>query len=139
MFSFRIFLNLIGFQIGNNLKKGGIRLSKICVLGQGYIGLPTALLFANNGHEVVGIDVNKRVVDTLKAGKMPFEEKGFQELLDGAVARKAFRAESLVEEADVFLVAVPTPFDSEMRMADLKYVVSACEMIVPYLKKKVIS
>ncbi|KKH94972.1 UDP-N-acetyl-D-mannosamine dehydrogenase [Methanosarcina sp. 1.H.T.1A.1] len=108
---------------------------KICVLGQGYIGLPTALLFANNGHEVVGIDVNKRVVDTLKAGKMPFEEKGFQELLDGAIARKAFRAESLVEEADSFLVAVPTPFDSEMRMADLKYVVSACEMIVPHLRK----
>jgi UDP-N-acetyl-D-mannosaminuronic acid dehydrogenase len=110
-------------------------MSKICVLGQGYIGLPTALLFANGGHEVVGIDVNKRVVDTLKAGKMPFEEKGFQELLDGAIARKAFRAESLVEEADAFLVAVPTPFDSEMRMADLKYVVSACEMIVPHLRK----
>ncbi|WIM44404.1 nucleotide sugar dehydrogenase [Methanosarcina mazei] len=110
-------------------------MSKICVLGQGYIGLPTALLFANNGHEVVGIDVNKRVVDTLKAGKMPFEEKGFQELLDGAIAKNAFRAESLVEEADTFLVAVPTPFDSEMRMADLKYVVSACEMIVPHLKK----
>lgn len=51
-------------------------MSKICVLGQGYIGLPTALLFANNGHEVVGIDVNKRVVDTLKAGKMPFEGQG---------------------------------------------------------------
>ena len=110
-------------------------MSKICVLGQGYIGLPTALLFANNGHEVVGIDVNKRVVDTLKAGKMPFEEKGFQELLDGAIAKKAFRAESLVEEADAFLVAVPTPFDSEMRMADLKYVISACEMIVPHLRK----
>lgn len=110
-------------------------MSKICVLGQGYIGLPTALLFANNGHEVVGIDVNKRVVDILKAGKMPFEEKGFQELLDGAIAKKAFRAESLVEEADAFLVAVPTPFDSEMRMADLKYVVSACQMIAPHLKK----
>ncbi|KKH47223.1 nucleotide sugar dehydrogenase [Methanosarcina sp. 1.H.A.2.2] len=110
-------------------------MSKICVLGQGYIGLPTALLFANNGHEVVGIDVNKRVVDTLKAGKMPFEEKGFQELLDGAIAKNAFRAESLAEEADAFLVAVPTPFDSEMRMADLKYVVSACEMIVPHLRK----
>lgn len=110
-------------------------MSKICVLGQGYIGLPTALLFANSGHEVVGIDVNKRTVDTLKAGKMPFEEKGFQELLDGAIAKKAYRAESLVEEADVFLIAVPTPFDSEMRMADLRYVVSACEMIVPHLKK----
>ena len=110
-------------------------MSKICVLGQGYIGLPTALLFANNGHEVVGIDINKRVVDTLKAGKMPFEEKGFQELLNGAIKKKAFRAEFLIEEADVFLVAVPTPFDSEMRMADLKYVVSACEMIVPRLRK----
>ncbi|KKG75477.1 NAD(P)-binding domain-containing protein [Methanosarcina mazei] len=106
-------------------------MSKICILGQGYIGLPTALLFANNGHKVVGIDVNKRVVDTLKAGRMPFEENGFQELLDGAIAKKAFRAESLVEETDVFLVAVPTPFDSEMRMADLKYVVSTCEMNVP--------
>jgi UDP-N-acetyl-D-mannosaminuronic acid dehydrogenase len=110
-------------------------MSKICVLGQGYIGLPTALLFANSGHEVVGIDVNRRVVDTLKAGKMPFEENGFQELLDKAIAKKTYRAESLVEEADVFLVAVPTPFDSEMRMADLKYVVSACEMIVPHLRK----
>ena len=110
-------------------------MSKICVLGHGYIGLPTALFFANNGHEVVGIDVNKRVVEALKAGKMPFEEKGFQELLDEAIAKNAFRAESLVEEADVFLVAVPTPFDSEMRMADLKYVISACEMIVPHLKK----
>jgi len=110
-------------------------MSKICVLGQGYIGLPTALLFANGGHEVVGIDVNKRVVETLKAGKMPFEEQGFQELLDSAIAKKAFRAESLVEEADAFLVAVPTPFDSEMHMADLKYVVSACEMIVPHLRK----
>ncbi len=110
-------------------------MSKICVLGQGYIGLPTSLLLANNGHEVVGIDVNKRVVETLKAGKMPFEEKGFQELLDEAISKKAFRAESFVEEADVFLVAVPTPFDSEMRMADLKYVVSACEMIAPQLRK----
>jgi UDP-N-acetyl-D-mannosaminuronate dehydrogenase len=49
-------------------------MSKICVLGQGYIGLPTVLLFANSGHEVVGIDVNKSTVDILKAGKMPFEE-----------------------------------------------------------------
>ena len=50
-------------------------MSKICLLGQGYIGLPIVLLFANNGHEVVGIDVNKRVVDTLKASKMPLKKK----------------------------------------------------------------
>lgn len=110
-------------------------MSKICVLGLGYIGLPTSLLFANNGHEVVGVDVNKRVVEILKSGKMPFEEEGFQELLDSAIENNSFRAESIVEEADVFLVAVPTPFDTEMRMADLKYVISACEMITPYLRK----
>ncbi|MDW7731254.1 MAG: nucleotide sugar dehydrogenase [Methanolobus sp.] len=108
---------------------------KLCVLGMGYIGLPTALLFANNGIDVVGVDINERVVNTLKDCRMPFEEKGFQELLDTACQKENFRASTEVEEADVFLVAVPTPFDAELRMADLKYVVSACEMIVPYLKK----
>lgn len=110
-------------------------MAKFCVLGQGYIGLPTSLLFANNGHEVFGVDVNKHIVDSLKAGKMPFEEKGFQEMLKEAIEKKTYRAGTLVEEADIFLIAVPTPFDSEMRMADLKYVVSACEMIIPHLKK----
>ncbi len=101
----------------------------------GYIGLPTALLFANNGMDVVGVDVNQQVVDTLKEGRMPFEEEGFQELLDGACDKQSFKPSTKVEEADVFLVAVPTPFDTEFRMADLKYVVSACEMIVPHLKE----
>jgi UDP-N-acetyl-D-mannosaminuronic acid dehydrogenase len=101
----------------------------------GYIGLPTALLFANNRVEVIGVDVNEKVVNTLKAGKMPFEEEGFQELLDGAIEKKSFTPSTTVEDADVFLVAVPTPFDAEFRMADLKYVISACEMIVPHLKK----
>jgi UDP-N-acetyl-D-mannosaminuronic acid dehydrogenase len=110
-------------------------MAKICVLGLGYIGLPTALLFANNGHEVVGVDINNYVVETLKAGKMPFEEEGFKELLEIAFEQKSFKAESKVEESDIFLVAVPTPFDSEMRMADLRYVISACEMIVPHLRK----
>jgi len=101
----------------------------------GYIGLPTALLFANNGIEVVGVDVNERVVSTLQQGKMHFEENGFQELLDSAMVKESFRASTKVEDADVFLVAVPTPFDTEFRMADLKYVISACEMVVPHLKK----
>jgi UDP-N-acetyl-D-mannosaminuronic acid dehydrogenase len=110
-------------------------MKKLCVLGMGYIGLPTALLFANNGIDVIGVDVNERVVNTLKDGKMPFEEEGFQELLDGAYEKKSFKASTEVEDADAFLVAVPTPFDTEFRMADLKYVMSACEMIVPKLKQ----
>ncbi|HII00892.1 TPA: UDP-N-acetyl-D-mannosamine dehydrogenase, partial [Methanosarcinaceae archaeon] len=64
-------------------------MAKICVLGLGYIGLPTALLFANNGHEVVGVDVNRRVVEILKTGKMPFEEEGFPELLESALEKNA--------------------------------------------------
>lgn len=112
-----------------------VTMTKICVLGLGYIGLPTALLFANNGNEVVGVDVSERVVATLQQGKMHFEEQGFQELLDSAMQQGTFRASTQVEDADVFLVAVPTPFDTEFRMADLKYVLSACEMIVPNLKK----
>ena len=110
-------------------------MTKICILGLGYIGLPTALLFANNDNEVVGVDVSERVVATLQQGKMHFEEQGFQELLDSAMLKGTFRASTQVEDADVFLVAVPTPFDTEFRMADLKYVLSACEMIVPNLKK----
>jgi UDP-N-acetyl-D-mannosaminuronic acid dehydrogenase len=110
-------------------------MKKLCVMGMGYIGLPTALLFANNGVDVVGVDVNERVVNTLKDGKMPFEEEGFQELLDGAYEKNSFKASTEVEGADAFLVAVPTPFDTEFRMADLKYVMSACEMIVPHLKQ----
>jgi len=109
-------------------------LTRLCVLGMGYIGLPTALLFANNGIDVVGVDINERVVNTLKAGRMPFEEEGFQELLDMAYQKKSFRASTKVEEADVYLIAVPTPFDAELHMADLKYVVSACEMVTPHLK-----
>jgi UDP-N-acetyl-D-mannosaminuronic acid dehydrogenase len=110
-------------------------MSKLCVLGMGYIGLPTALLFANNGHEVVGVDVKESVVQTLNQGRMPFEEEGFQELLDKVIEKKTFKATTEVEEADVFLVAVPTPFDAELKMADLKYVISACRMITPHLKK----
>lgn len=110
-------------------------MTKLCVLGLGYIGLPTALLFASNGINVVGVDINSNVVSCLQNGKMPFEEKGFQELLDYTKYKKTFKATTQIEEADIFLVAVPTPFDTEFRMADLKYVISACEMIVPHLKK----
>ncbi len=111
------------------------KMTNICVLGMGYIGLPTALLFANNDHEVVGVDVNHRVIETLKNETMPFEEEGFQEMLDNTIKSGSFRPETKVEDADVFLVAVPTPFDTDLRMADLKYVISACGMITPNLRK----
>jgi len=108
---------------------------KICVLGLGYIGLPTAILFATHGHEVVGVDVNKRIIETINNNKMPFEENRLEVLFKEAINKKCFTARTEVEEADVFLIAVPTPLDKEMKMADLTYVKSAAEMIYPYLNR----
>ena len=108
---------------------------KICVLGLGYIGLPTAALFATHGHEVVGIDINKNIVESLNKGITPFDEPGLPELLQKATKSKNLIAKTEVEEANVFLIAVPTPLDKEMKMAELKYVRSAAEMIYPHLRK----
>lgn len=107
-------------------------MAKICVLGLGYIGFPTGLLLASHGHEVVGVDVNKAVVETLQAGKLHIVEPGLDELF--ASAKGCFSASTEVCDADVFLIAVPTPFDKETRLSDLSYVKSAAEMIVPHLK-----
>jgi len=106
-------------------------MKKICVLGLGYIGLPTALLFAQK-YKVVGVDVNKNIVNLLNKDEMPFEESGLKELHEKV--KENFKATDKVESADVFLIAVPTPFDETTKIADLEYVKNAAEMIFPYLK-----
>ncbi|AEC51934.1 UDP-N-acetyl-D-mannosamine 6-dehydrogenase [Pyrococcus sp. NA2] len=106
---------------------------KISVLGLGYIGLPTALLFASSGHEVVGVDINEKKVRLLNEGKLPFQEPGLEELFEKA--KSNFRATTQVEESDVFLIAVPTPLDNHTKAADLRHVKSAAEMIYPHLRK----
>ncbi|NQE54440.1 UDP-N-acetyl-D-mannosamine dehydrogenase [ANME-1 cluster archaeon GoMg3.2] len=108
---------------------------KICILGLGYIGLPTAALFATHGHEVVGIDINNNAVETVNKGITPFDEPELPELLEKVTKSKNLTAKTEVEEADVFIIAVPTPLNKEMKMADLKYVRSAAEMIYPHLRK----
>jgi len=107
-------------------------MKKICVMGLGYIGLPTALLLASHGYDVVGFDVNKTVVETLQAGKPHITEKGLDELF--ALAKSHFTADANIPNADAYLIAVPTPFEKETHLSDLTYVKSAAEMIVPYLK-----
>jgi len=106
-------------------------MKKICILGLGYIGLPTALLFSQK-YEVVGVDVNKKIIKSLKKGELPFEEPGLQDLFNKV--KRNFKASDSVENADVFLIAVPTPFEEPNKVADLKYVKSAAEMISPFLK-----
>jgi UDP-N-acetyl-D-mannosaminuronic acid dehydrogenase len=106
---------------------------KMCVLGLGYIGLPTALLFAKAEVNVVGVDINQKVVRTLNEGKILFNEPGLAELFEKA--KENFSASTSVEEADVFLICVPTPLKKQIHVSDLTYVRNAAEMIAPVLKK----
>jgi len=108
---------------------------KICVVGLGYIGLPTALLFAVSGYEVVGVDIKRSITEKVNRKVMPFDEKGLQELLIKAIDSHRFRASTTPEKADVFIIAVPTPFDKKNRMADLGYVIEATKSIASLLEK----
>ena len=82
---------------------------KICIVGQGYIGLPTAALFAKNGCEVLGVDVNEEIVDKLNQGIAHIEEPGITEAIENAVKKGHYHASLKPEEADTFIITVPTP------------------------------
>lgn len=111
-----------------------VRFSTICVLGLGYIGLPTASTFANSGLKVVGVDVNERIVAGLRNRELHIEEPGLRTLVEAALASGNLRIASRPEPAEAFLIAVPTPVLPDKR-ADLSAVVAAAESIVPHLRR----
>ena len=90
---------------------------KVAVLGLGYIGLPTAAVIARTGASVLGIDVHQNVVDTVNSGKVHIEEVDLDGLVSGVVGRGYLRASTVLEPADVFVIAVPTPFAEDRRPA----------------------
>jgi len=102
-------------------------------MGLGYIGLPTAALIASRGIKVQGIDVNQSVVDTINEGKIHIVEPALDGLVKHVVERGFLKASTTVDTADVYLIAVPTPFKGDHE-PDLKYVESATRMIIPNLK-----
>ncbi|MBN8193759.1 nucleotide sugar dehydrogenase [Bacillus sp. NTK074B] len=109
---------------------------KICTVGLGYIGLPTSIMFAKHNVEVVGVDVKPEVIDSLNAGKIHIEEPGLQEALNEVVDKGTFKASLLPEEADAFIISVPTPNnDDEHKSCDLTYVLSAVKNVLPYVNK----
>jgi len=108
-------------------------MSKVCVLGLGYIGLPTASVLATNGFDVVGVDVSPHVVDTVNRGGIHIEEPGLNTLVQAATGSGKLRAATDPEPADVFIIAVPTPLTAE-KCADMTYVRRATKSIVPHLK-----
>lgn len=111
-----------------------MRFTTICVLGLGYIGLPTASTFANSGLKVTGVDVNPRVVAGLRNGELHIEEPGLRTLVQAALASGNLRIAGQPEPADAFLIAVPTPVLPDKR-ADLSAVMAAAESIVPHLRR----
>jgi len=121
-----------------------VNFQKICVLGLGYIGLPTASTFATHGIQVIGVDVNRRVIETLNNGGIHIHEPGLRTIVEAALKSGKLTVSPQPEEADAFLIAVPTPFyldqtgeynDETYKLADMRAVTSATEAIVPYLRK----
>ena len=111
-------------------------IATLSVIGLGYIGLPTAAMFASTGLPTVGVDVSQRAVDAVNAGEAHIEEENLSELVDHCVQAGHLRAVLKPEGADAFIVAVPTPVGhDESHAPDLSYVESAGRSIAPVLKK----
>lgn len=115
---------------------------KVCVIGLGYIGLPTASTFATHGLQVIGVDINANVLSKLRNGEIHISEPGLRELVQQALSSGNLKISSTPEQADAFIIAVPTPFYEDRngayhgqtyRQADMRAVIAATESIVPYL------
>ena len=107
---------------------------KACFMGLGYIGLPTAIIAAKYGVEVLGVDVNAEVVATTNAGKLHIVEEGLEALLQEVIAAGSFKAYTQPQEADAYFVVVPTPFKGEHE-PDISFVEAATRMVLPLLKE----
>src|SRR6218665_2137603 len=106
---------------------------KLAVVGMGYIGLPTATVLATRGIQVVGVDVNPRIVEAISRGETPFIEPDLAASVSGAVAMGRLSMSREMPEADAFIIAVPTPFNPD-HTADLSYVQAAAEQVATRLK-----
>lgn len=108
-------------------------MDKVVFVGLGYIGLPTAAVAAHHGYQVVGVDVNPAVVDTVNRGEVHIVEPDLGRVVREAVQSGRLRAQDKPEEADAFFIVVPTPFKQNHR-ADIVYVEAATRSVIPYLK-----
>ena len=107
---------------------------EVVTIGLGYIGLPTSALIASNGTNVLGVDINKKVVDIINKGKIHIIEPDLDKIVSNAVADGCFKASITPISADVFLIVVPTPFKGNNE-PDISFVEAATKSIIPFLKK----
>jgi UDP-N-acetyl-D-mannosaminuronic acid dehydrogenase len=114
---------------------------KICIMGMGYIGLPTAALLANRGYQVHGVDINQHVIDTINRGEIHIVEPELDTFVRSAVQSKSLIADIEPVESDIFMIAVPTPFHADRLnkvtnspIPNVDYIVDATKKIAPYIK-----
>lgn len=109
-------------------------MKKICIVGLGYIGLPTAAFLASSGYHVHGVDLLQNVVDTINQGKIHIVEPELGELVKKSVESGNLKASTEPDFADVFIIAVPTPF-RDGYVPNIDYVISASRAVAPYIKE----
>ena len=133
-----------GAQRAGGGKEPTLKSNNICVIGLGYIGLPTASTFAAHGMRVLGVDISPRIIETLRRGDIHIHEPGLREEFQSALGTGRLTFDLQPGEADAFIIAVPTPFYEgeygeangvKFKKADMRAVTSAAESIVPHLKK----
>lgn len=109
---------------------------KLTVVGLGYIGLPTSIMFAKHGVDVLGVDINQNTIDSLQSGKVNIEEPGLQEVFEEVLEAGKLKVSTQPAEADAFIISVPTPNnDDEYESCDISIVLSAVNSVLPHLKK----
>ena len=108
----------------------------VCVIGLGYIGLPTAALIANKGYSVFGVDVNEEIISTINKGKIHIVEADLGASVKSAVSKKKLKAFSNIQLSDVYMICVPTPFhkNGNIPKPNIDYVLLATKSIAPFLK-----
>ncbi len=107
---------------------------KVCIVGLGYIGLPTAALLANNNYHVHGVDINEHAVNTINKGQIHIVEPELDTFVKNAVSNNFLKAYLQPAEADVFIIAVPTPFHEGFK-PNIDYVLKATKSIAPFVKE----
>lgn len=118
-------------NLADRLKGVGM---KLCVIGLGYIGLPTAAMFASNGHYVTGVDVSARIIEALSRGETYICEPGLGDVVHWTVSEGRLIAKEVPQPADAYIICVPTPINPD-HSADLSYIDRAVRSILPILRK----
>ena len=107
---------------------------RTCIVGLGYIGLPTAAVVARSKQLVLGLDIDKSIVKTVNKGKVHIIEPGLEKVVEEAVSSGFLKASTKPQSAEIYVIAVPTPFKNDNHEPDLSFIKAAAEMISPVLK-----